>query len=81
MMNLDQVINNFMNQPNALGYRMQQAVGYRDAAASGEISAAEYQDLMEDLRRLDNVQLAADELDQQIAFDQVLVALKNIPLP
>lgn len=37
MMNLDQVINNFMNQPNALGYRMQQAVGYRDAAASGEI--------------------------------------------
>ena len=81
MMNLDQVVHNFMNQPNALGSRMQQAVGYRDAAARGEISAAEYQDLMEDLRRLDNVQLAAEELDQQIAFDQVLVALKNIPLP
>ena len=31
MMNLDQVIHNFMNQPNVLGYRMQQAVGYRDA--------------------------------------------------
>ena len=81
MMNLDQVINNFMNQPNALGYRMQQAVGYRDAAARGEISPSEYQDLLEDLRRLDDIQLSADELDQQIAFNDCLTALKNIPLP
>ena len=81
MMNLDQVIHNFMNQPTALGYRMQQAVGYRDAAARGEISQSEYQDLLEDLRRLDDIQLSADELDQQIAFNECLSALKYIPLP
>ena len=81
MMNLDQVVNNFLNQNNALGYRMQQAVGYRDAAARGEITANEYQDLLEDLRRLDDIQLAADELDQQIAFNECITALKYIPLP
>jgi len=81
MMNLDQVIHNFMNQPTALGHRMQLAVGYRDAAARGEISQSEYQDLLEDLRRLDDIQLSADELDQQIAFNECLSALKSIPLP
>lgn len=81
MMNLDQVINNFMNQPNALGYRMQQAVSYRDAAARGEISQSEYHALLEDLQRLEGIQLAADELDQQIAFNDCLTALKYIPLP
>lgn len=81
MMNLDQVIHNFMNQNNVLGYRMQQAVHYRDAAARGEINGSEYQDLLEDLRRLDDIQLSADELDQQIAFNECLSALKYIPLP
>lgn len=81
MMNLDHVVQNFLNQNNALGYRMQQAVSYRDAAARGEISQSEYQDLLEDLQRLDNIQLSADELDQQIAFNDCLTALKYIPLP
>jgi len=81
MMNLDQVIHNFVNQPTVLGHRMQQAVSYRDAAARGEISQSEYQDLLEDLRRLDDIQLSADELDQQIAFNECISALKYIPLP
>lgn len=81
MMNLDHVVQNFLNQNNALGYRIQQAVSYRDAAARGEISQSEYQDLLEDLQRLDNIQLSADELDQQIAFNDCLTALKYIPLP
>ena len=81
MLNLDQVVHNFMNQPNALGYRIQQAVNYRDAAARGEISPSEYQDLLEDLRRLDGIQLSADELDQQVAFNECVNALKYIPLP
>lgn len=81
MLNLNEVVGNFMRQNNQLGERMRMAMAYRDAAAIGEISASELQDLLEDLRRLDNIQLAADELDQQIAFDQALDALKYIPLP
>ena len=38
-------------------------------------------ELLEDLRRLDDIQLAADELDQQIAFNEAINALKYIPLP
>lgn len=81
MLNLDQVVHNLMNQPTVLGYRIQQALNYRDAAARGEISQSEYQDLLEDLRRLDDIQLSADELDQQIAFNECVNALKYIPLP
>lgn len=80
MMNLTEVVHNFMNQNNALGYRMQQAVSYRDALALGEISPEEYQDLMRDLQRLDDIQLSADELDQQIAFNECLEALMKLPI-
>lgn len=81
MMNLNEVVHNFMQQPTHLGERMRMAIAYRDAAAIGEISPAELQDLLEDLRRLDNIQLSADELDQQIAFNECIQALKYIPLP
>jgi len=80
MMNLDQVVANFMAQNNALGYRMQRAISYRDALAIGEISQDEYQDLLEDLRRLDDIQLSADELDQKIAFDECVKALMSLPI-
>ena len=80
MMNLDQVVANFMAQNNALGYRVQRAVSYRDALAIGEISQEEYQELLNDLRRLDDIQLSADELDQQIAFDQCIKALAALPI-
>ena len=80
MMNLDQVVANFMAQNNALGYRVQRAVSYRDALAIGEISQEEYQELLRDLQRLDDIQLSADELDQQIAFDQCLKALAALPI-
>lgn len=81
MMNLDQVVANFMAQNNALGYRVQRAVSYRDALAIGEISLEEYQELVRDLQRLDDIQLSADELDQQIAFNECLNALMNLPMP
>lgn len=81
MLNLNEVVGNFMQQNNRLGERMRMAMAYRDAAAIGEISPAELQDLLEDLKRLDDIQLAADELDQQIAFNECIDALKYIPLP
>lgn len=81
MMNLDQVIQNFCNQPNVLGERVTRACEYRDALARGDISSGEYTDLLNDLKRLDNIRLSADELDQQIAFEELINALLAIPLP
>jgi hypothetical protein len=37
--------------------------------------------VLQDLQRLDNIQLSATELDQQIAFNECFEALKSIPLP
>lgn len=81
MMNLEQVAQNFLQQQGALGERMRLAVAYKTAAQTGEISAEEYRELMTDLQRLDDIQLAADELDQKIAFNEVMTALMSIPLP
>lgn len=80
MMNLDQVVHNFINQNTTLGYRISKAMEYRDAQSRGDISSAEYQELIADLQRLDNIQLSADELDQQIAFNECLEMLKNLPI-
>lgn len=81
MMNLDQVIENFASQATELGNRVRQAQEYRRLAASNEITAEEYEELMRDLQRLENIQLSAAELDQKIAFVEVMQALRNIPLP
>lgn len=81
MMNLDQVIDNFASQATELGNRVRQAQEYRRMAAEGEISAAEAEELIHDLQRLENIQLSAAELDQKIAFMEVLQALRNIPIP
>lgn len=81
MMNIDTVIHNFLQQNNVLAQRMQQALAYKAAAEAGEMSADEYQALMTDLQRLDQIQLSADELDQQIAFNNIINALKSVPLP
>jgi len=81
MMNLDQVIANIADTQGALAQRVIQAQQYRDMLSRDEITADEYQDLLDDLRRLENVQLSAAELDQQIAFYEVMELLKNIPLP
>ena len=81
MMNIDTVIHNFLQQNNVLAQRMQQALAYKAAAEAGEMSADEYQALMTDLQRLDEIQLSADELDQQIAFNNIINALKSVPLP
>ncbi len=81
MMNIDTVVQNFLEQDTVLGRRMQQAMQYRSAAETGQISSAEYQELMADLQRLDEIQLSANELDQQIAFNNIINALKSVPLP
>lgn len=81
MMNLDQAVANFAAREDNLGARVRAAQELRDARARGDISDSEYQELLEDLRRLDAIQLSADELDQQIAFNECIDLLKNLPLP
>ena len=81
MMNLDQVVANFCAQEDNLGARMRAAQELCDTAARGEISQDELCELLEDLKRLDDIQLSANELDQQIAFNECIEMLKNIPLP
>lgn len=80
-MNLDQVIDNFANQNSELGGRVRQAQEYRRMAAAGQVTPEEYEELMRDLQRLDAIHLSAAELDQKIAFYEVMQALRNIPLP
>lgn len=81
MMNLDQVVANFCAQEDNLGARMRAAQELRDARARGDIDQSEYEELLEDLKRLDDIQLSANELDQQIAFNECIQLLKNVPLP
>lgn len=81
MMNLDQVIANFCERDDQLAQRVQQAAELKALAESGEISRDELVELLEDLKRLDNIELSADELDQAIAFNECLEAIAKIPLP
>lgn len=80
MMNLNNVLENFCNQNTELGNRTRLALSYRDAVSRGDLSVGEYTELMQDLQRLENIQLAAEELDQQIAFNECIEMLKNIPI-
>ena len=70
-----------MGCPGALSDRAGQAVQYKELLGRNEITLAEYQDLVQDLARLDNIELNAQELDHKILLYEVLQALKNIPLP
>lgn len=70
-----------MNQSGELGDRMRTAVSYYEAAQRGEISADELRELLLDLQRLENVQLAAHELDQQILFNDCFNFLMSLPIP
>ena len=79
-MSIIDVVNNFFNQDSELGHRIRLAVSYRDALTRGDMSQEEYQELITDLQRLENIQLAAAELDQQIAFNECIELLKNIPI-
>ena len=79
-MSIIDVVNNFCNQDSELGNRVRLAVSYQDALARGDVTAAEYQELMLDLQRLENIQLSAAELDNQIAFNECIELLKNIPI-
>jgi hypothetical protein len=79
-MSIIDVVNNFCNQDSELGNRVRLAVSYQDALARGDVTAAEYQELMQDLQRLENIQLSAAELDNQIAFNECIELLKSIPI-
>jgi hypothetical protein len=79
-MSIIDVVNNFCNQDSELGNRVRLAVSYQDALARGDVTATEYQELMQDLQRLENIQLSAAELDNQIAFNECIELLKNIPI-
>ena len=79
-MSIIDVVNNFCNQESELGNRVRLAVSYQDALARGDVTAAEYQELMLDLQRLEHIQLSAAELDNQIAFNECIELLKNIPI-
>lgn len=79
-MSIVDVVNNFCNQDTELGNRVRLAVSYRDALARGDVNDVEYQELMQDLQRLENIQLSAAELDNQIAFNECIELLKNLPI-
>ena len=81
MMNLDEVIKNFLEKDNQLAERVKQAAELKALAESGDITRDELVELLEDLKRLDNIELSADELDQAIAFNECLEAIAKIPLP
>lgn len=79
-MSILNVVNNFCNTEGELGNRVRMAVSYRDALARGDIDDAEYQELLADLQRLENIQLSAGELDSQIAFNECIEMLKSLPI-
>jgi len=79
-MSVIDVVNNFCNQDNELGKRVRLAVSYRDSVARGDMSTEEFAELMNDLQRMENIQLAAAELDNQIAFNECIELLKSLPL-
>jgi hypothetical protein len=81
MMNLDEVIKNFSERDDQLAKRVKQAAELKALAESGDITRDELVELLEDLKRLDNIELSADELDQAIAFNECLEAIAKIPLP
>jgi len=81
MMNLDEVIKNFSERDDQLAERVKQAAELKALAESGDITRDELVELLEDLKRLDNIELSADELDQAIAFNECLEAIAKIPLP
>ena len=81
MMNLDEVIKNFSEKDNQLAERVKQAAELRALAEASDITRDELVELLEDLKRLDNIELSADELDQAIAFNECLEAIAKIPLP
>jgi hypothetical protein len=80
MIDLQEKLAQLTSIPGELSERAAQAVLYRDLLSRGEISAAEYQDLLADLKRLDDIQLSAAELSNQIVFDQLVTLLSNIPI-
>jgi hypothetical protein len=80
-MNLDEAVNHFAAQETPNGARTRQALFYRNALASNEIGPDEYNDLMEDLKRIEQTQLSAHDLEQAIMVNQIIDALKSLPLP
>lgn len=80
MMNLDQATEHWQNRSGQLADRVNKALVYRGAAQRGELTESELRELLQDLKRLDDIELAAAELDQQIAFDECIDLLLTLPV-
>jgi ATP-dependent Lon protease len=80
MMHLQEKLAAITRTPGQLSQRATQALTYHEQLTRGEISPEEYQDLLSDISRLDGIELAAEELHNQIIFDQFLDLLKTIPI-
>ena len=81
MSDIQQAIDWFRGQPGAMGDRVRRGEQLQRAVNSGEISPDEFRELIQDLDRLDQVELSAQELENKILFDQVIKVLMAIPLP
>ena len=81
MVDLDQIITNFIKKDNTLSRRVLTALEYRNAVAHRDITKREYIELVKDLQVLDGVKLTAAEKEQQIAFNECMTLLIQTPLP
>jgi hypothetical protein len=75
---MSQVINNLnflaASASQMVAYNAAQALQYQQALDSGQISQAEYLDLMQDLSAMVKVAEAADDLNNKILLEQCLNA-------
>jgi len=80
MMNIEDTLRHFTTQENKLGERARLAEQYHVAMKAGELSRDEYQELMNDLKKIEIAESAATELDQAIALNAVIDALMKLPI-
>lgn len=64
-----------------LSKRVQLAIKYRQDAEAGKLSKQELDDLLQDLKIMDDITLTSQELDKQIMFDDCINLLSKLPLP
>jgi len=81
MNNFQAVFAQYQAQPTRAGERARSAAKLHDAFYAGDIDRSSYEELMNDLKRIDTVNMAADELTDAIAVNELIDALMAIPLP
>lgn len=81
MNNFQAVLAHYQSQPSRAGERARSAAQLHGALYAGDIDRSAYEELMHDLKRIDTVNMAADELTDAIAVNEIIDALMAIPLP